>query len=168
MNNPSNKEYVNVVSSASLEDLLLTFSVFKASLAFRASGDDVERSADSEPINCMMDDGILIGEVQCNVLIEKAKGEEQPGDREGDRLFSVDARYTVAFKVTGEHSQDAARAFFNKMAPVAVWPYFRSYVAALAASANVDVPILPLKKLVQSLKAVEGYEEVGPTRGDDK
>lgn len=166
----SDVSYARVVKKALLEDVLLSASSFKASIEYKANPAGVQRLLNSSVKNWHYEAGLLIGEVQCNVWINRADAKETDSgaidtaieEPNLDKcLFSVETLYTVVFKVPGEHRQETIKAFFDRMAPFAVWPYFRTHVATLASAAQMDVPVLPIKKLFQSVETAGTYVDPG-------
>ena len=64
----------------------------------------------------------------------------------------------------GEGERDSVKTFFERMAPLACWPYFRSHVANVAAEAGISIPVVPIKKLRFPVKEAGGYIDPDETR----
>jgi hypothetical protein len=163
MNNSQTKSqaYSKVVKRASLENILLTASSFRVSHEYsQAVQDGVKRYLANSVQDTHFDaeSNLLVGKVQCRVWMNR-KGKEADHGPSEKSIFSVVASYVVIFEVPGEHKQDVLNVFMDRMGPFSVWPYFRGHVARVASEANLDVPILPIKKLFQSVEAVSGYVE---------
>lgn len=160
-------EYNEAVKQATLLGIMLTSSSFDVTNDFRDEHEQSDKYIDQTIVGSPdfdAEEGLLIGMVRCRVwMISAAQREElkdaQPDEVFASSFFAVEAIYDVIFKVSGEHETSTLEAFFEKMAPFAVWPYFRSHLATVSAEAALNVPILPIKKLFHPVKAAGGYRE---------
>lgn len=59
-------------------------------------------------------------------------------------ILSLKAEYVVIYSVSGEPSEDVSERFFRVVGQVAVYPYFRTHFAEIAAQAGFRMPPLPI------------------------
>lgn len=153
----------NLVDSASLENVSLIESSFNSVVAIHTRRrDGVDRSVDAVVDESNVAKERLIGEVECSVHVMRKAGNltgVPGGPATGAVVFSLGAVYAVAFQISGRHDKETIDGFFGRMAPFTVWPYFRAHVAITAAAADVEVPILPLRKLVHGVETVTALDE---------
>jgi preprotein translocase subunit SecB len=105
---------------------------------------------------------MLLGYIQCRIWMNKASDktlETKPSLDEAfeKSLFSISAKYFVAFKIEGSHEKGCVDSFYERTAPFTAWPYFRALVAQLAAAANLEIPVLPIKRVLVPFKSGGGY-----------
>lgn len=176
--NSKSAAYSKVVQRASLEEIRLTASSFKLSADFLAHKNAVSRFMGQATGNPHFDEKtqLLVGSVRCRVWmnkrpvpdagVEKTADEKlTPDEKFKNSVFSIDAKYSVIFKMPGSHPHEALKVFFDKLAPLSAWPYFRTHVAHLASEAQIVVPVLPIKKLLQPVDTASDY--VDPDEGAD-
>jgi hypothetical protein len=172
--NDKAKAYQETVDQASLERISLRSSAFQLRLdEYRQNEKDAARFIDQEVSEPHFDEEskVLVGTVDCRVWM--GKPDQSGRDKEelfAESFFSVEASYAVIFRIPGDHSVETLHAFFIRMAPFSVWPYFRAHVAAIAAEANLRIPIIPIKKLFRPVASAGGYVDpdfVGPETPDD-
>lgn len=156
----SSKENDNdAVSAAKLLDLRLAESNWTFDLSQLQRLDELQKfthqSIADEPY-FSPENGQLIGKVLCFLVIatDSSVLESEGGleDAASQAAIICQANYIVAFDVPKNFSIGDARAFFESTAKFAVWPYFRSHVATLAAQSRLELPPLPLTTLVQRVK----------------
>ncbi len=158
-----NGGFNNAVQQASLLNLVMTQSSFEVTHELHehkvAAPKFITQTVLGSPV--LDDDAVLMGSVRCRVWMNKADDVAEPkpeGDDAFDRgIFKIEALYGVLFKLPGEFDEQTLDTFFNRMAPLATWPYFRTHVAHIAAEAGLDIPILPIKKLLYPVKSAGGY-----------
>lgn len=157
-------DYTKAVERASLEAVSLQSSSFSSHHDFHDEQEAADKFIDQEVVEPHYDakSGYLMGHVRCRVWMNKGadnakSGEKSPDEYFATAIFAVEAKYLVVFRIPGEHKEETTTAFFNRMAPFSVWPYFRTHVSGIAAEANLEVPILPIKKLFQPVKSAGGY-----------
>jgi len=63
------------------------------------------------------------------------------------RVLHASCRYLAHYKVDGEFSREDGETFMERVARVAVYPYFRSLIASLVAEAGLQMPPLPILSL---------------------
>ncbi len=157
--------YGKAVEHASLEVVRLVSSSFDVDPRFHDEGLEIERfvTQNVRGFEFIETSRSLLGMVQCKFWVQRASektddsAEDSKELAKEEKLASIDARYLVLFKVSGEHTAESLKVFFNQIAPISVWPYFRVHVASLSAEADLDIPPLPLKKLVHKVKAAGNY-----------
>lgn len=170
-------EYGKVVADAQLKAIRLISSSFHVTPAFRAQAKNLRRSIRQDVKGSHYDEaaGTLIGTVSCECWMgpkqEDASKDVAPPPApkdvaplpapESDRQFSVQAEYVILFELSTQHDTDIAEAFFSRIAPISVWPYFRVHVASMAAEGGVNIPVLPIKKLLHRVKSADNYVEPG-------
>lgn len=172
--------YNNVVEHASLENILLTSSVFDLRHDFYDEEESIDRFIDQATSAPHFDEQsrFLMGSVQCRVWMNKQADNiserRLPEEAFADSILSVTATYSLIFAVPGEHDSETLSTFFRRMAPFSVWPYFRVHVAQVAAESGIKIPILPIKKLFHPVKKAGGYvdrderEEVIQATSDER
>lgn len=172
---PKAQAYARVVEDATLENIRLVSSSFKISPKFREDDHEVKRFIDQEVKGVDFDQaaGALVGMVRCRCWMgsdpKTGTGSTEVSsetDPQKASLLTINAQYVLLFKISGEHGSDSIATFFHRVGPISVWPYFRAHVAAIAAEGNVDIPVLPIKRLVHRVKAAENY--VDPDDKSDK
>jgi len=62
-------------------------------------------------------------------------------------VLTTRCQYLVHYVVEGECSQEAGETFIDRVGRLAVYPYFRSTVAALVSEAGIQMPPLPVYSL---------------------
>lgn len=150
-------DYTKAVERASLERISLRENAFRVSADYRKHLKDADRFIDQTVHSPHFEKGLLIGTIECRVWMRKNGDKAEEGAELEGSIFSIESRYVVVFKVPGEHSAETVEAFFDRVGPFSVWPYFRTHVAHIAAEAGIDVPILPIKKLFQPVREAGGY-----------
>lgn len=153
-----------VIESARLMEVSLTNSQFAVDPDFRSEQEASDKFIDEVVLNTHFDADhqLLLGHVQCRVWMNRASDkttEERPSIEEAlaQSLFSVEAEYFVVFQLSGQHTEDSIKAFFERTGSFAAWPYFRALVSSFAAAAGVSVPVLPIKRVLVPFKAEGGY-----------
>jgi hypothetical protein len=156
---PSKANYNEAVKEAKLLDIRLTESSWTFDLSMLGDMQQLKKYTDQsiagEP-HYSPDSGRLIGEVLCNLLIKPSEASGDPGadtqSTTGQNAVFCKAAYIVVFDVPKTFTSDDAKKFFESTAKFAVWPYFRSHVANLAAQSRLELPPLPLTTLLQRIK----------------
>ena len=64
----------------------------------------------------------------------------------GKRVLVVKCRYLLDYAITGDPSEEAAKAFFGRVGRFAAYPYFRSHFAELTSQAGLLLGPLPVLK----------------------
>ena len=159
-------EYSKAVDDAQLVNIRLVSGSFKVSPSFRSSSPDVERFFEQKTSapKYNAENRALIGMVSCRCWMRpKASSEattpSDPNGEEPEDLLSIDAEYVLAFRIEGEHDAQMLNTFFKKLAPLSAWPYFRTHVATVASEGGLDIPPLPIKKLMFRVKSAENYAD---------
>ena len=148
---PSKANYNEAVKEAKLLDIRLTESNWTFDLSMLGDMHQLKKYTDQsiagEP-HFSPDSGRLIGKVLCNLLITPSEASDDPEantqSATGQNAVFCKAEYIVVFDVPKSFTSDDATKFFESTAKFAVWPYFRSHVASLAAQARLELPPLPL------------------------
>lgn len=156
---PAKDSYNEAVKAAKLLDIRLTDSNWAFDLSMLREIDGLEKYTDQsipdEP-HLSQENGRLIGNVACRLLITPSlasDGAEADIEIEASQAAVLcEARYLVAFDVPKTFTLRDASKFFESTAKFAVWPYFRSLVANLAAQSRLELPPLPLTTLLQRIK----------------
>ena len=111
------------------------------------------------------DDGLMLGKVRCRLWVPVGAQNEGPNseDQEKDvveaaNILECEANFVVAFKLEHPVSNVDATRFFESTAGFAVWPYFRSHIASMAAQSRVNLAPLPLKTLLQRVPETKAEE----------
>ena len=165
--------YSKAVEQSALENVVLVSSSFEMDPRVLTDNDQLERYIDQRVTNIEFDDQsqLLFGTVECRVwaclsgVENKRENEEAPSV---PKLLALEAKYMVIFKILGEHDREVIDMFFRKMGPFTTWPYFRVHVAGVAAEAHIDLPVLPIKKLLFPIKSVGGYiDPEAPSSSDE-
>ena len=170
MSNSDSKaeKYNRTVEKAELLQIAATQGVFKISPEYAAKCDAATKLIDQQVIDEPAFDeseSVLVGQIRCRVWMSEAGApvSKVALDDEGaflDSLLALEVVYVVAFEISGQHDQETLTSFFNRMAPLSTWAYFRSHVARIAGEACVDIPVLPIKKLSYPLGPSSGYQDV--------
>jgi len=155
----SKESYNEAVKEAKLLDIRLTESNWEFDLSMLKQIDQLQKFTDqsiSDTPHFSSEDGRLFGKVLCSLLItpnSETDGSDPDAQTEASQAaVSCEATYVVAFDVPKTFTSDDATKFFESTAKFAVWPYFRSHVANLAAQSRLELPPLPLKTLMQRIK----------------
>lgn len=160
--------YAKAVEQASLTDIMLTASTFAVSHEFHDFYEGAQKFVDQslvEEPHYDTEQGLLVGAVRCRVWMNKGDYDLAEDEDDGAfhaAIFAVEATYGVVFVIPGEHDDETIRTFFERMAPFATWPYFRTHLAQTASAAGLEIPILPIKKLFHPVKAAGGYTDSNP------
>lgn len=147
------KSYREVVDRAELQRISLSSSSFKVRGQFGAEIDRAKRFHHTTTSAPHIDDqsNLIAGMVNCRVWMCKSAEPNDTSDSTSEssdeEILSIEAKYMVVFSVPGSHNKTTIEAFFKRMAPFSVWPYFRSHVARMGSEATINIPILPIKKL---------------------
>lgn len=150
--------YGKAVEHATLDVIRLVSSSFKVDPAFHDQEMKRFIAQEVQGVDYNEETGSLFGMVLCRCwMAPKASDSEASAVSKDTKLLSIDAEYIILFSVTGEHTKDTMQTFFNQIAPMSVWPYFRSHVASKAAEGHVEIPTLPLKKLVRRVALALDY-----------
>jgi hypothetical protein len=156
---PAKDSYNEAVKTAKLLDIRLTESNWAFDLSMLREIDSLEKYTDQsipdEP-HLSPENGRLIGNIVCSLMITPNLASYEAGadtqiDASQAAVFCK-AKYLVAFDVPKTFTQGDANKFFESTAKFAVWPYFRSLVANLAAQSRLELPPLPLTTLLQRIK----------------
>jgi len=157
---PSSKEsYNQAVKEAKLLDIRLTESNWEFDLSKLREIGQLQKFTNQSILDAphfSPENGQLLGKVVCNLLITPNTATDEP-DVEAQTETSqaavfCEATYIVAFDVPKTFTSDDAAKFFESTAKFAVWPYFRSHVANLAAQSRLELPPLPLTTLLQRIR----------------
>ena len=165
------QSYSRAVEDATLETVRLVSSEYKMRSSFHDASTD-RRTTNHEVSGFEFDTtrGVLLGTVRCRCSIKRQSSEgsktdsTDPEGPNAEPVFFVNADYLVLFRLVGEHDRKDVETFFTRVAPLSVWPYFRVHVATTAAQANVNIPVLPIRKLVHRVKAAQTF--VDPDDGE--
>lgn len=155
----SKESYNQAVKEAKLLDIRLTESNWEFDLSRLQEIDQLQKftgqSILDEPY-FSPEEGRLVGKVVCNLLITlnpMTEGTDVDAQsEESQAVVDCHATYVVAFEVPKTVTPENAVTFFESTAKFAVWPYFRSHVANLAAQSRLELPPLPLKTLLQRIR----------------
>lgn len=88
--------------------------------------------------------------LQCIVLLGTRVVDEASADKidEASVLFTIEADYLVDFEISGELSEEAAKAFASFNAVHNAWPFWRQHVYDIAQKArlpHLDIPLYQVK-----------------------
>jgi hypothetical protein len=152
----SKNEYNEAVARAELIDLRLIGSSWSIDLSLLDEIEQLEKQIDQAIVgdpHFDKENGMLMGQVMCQLSIPSngaEKGSENDeSEEELDKVVACNATYVVVFRVPQTLSINDATKFFASTSSFAVWPYFRTHVANLAAESRIELPPLPLKTLLQ-------------------
>lgn len=155
----SKESYNQAVKEAKLLDIRLTESSWEFDLSKLREIGQLQKFTNQSILDAphfSPADGQLLGKVVCNLLIapnmatDEADEEAQTETRQA--AVFCQATYIVAFDVPKTFTSDEATKFFESTAKFAVWPYFRSHAANLAAQSRLELPPLPLTTLLQRIR----------------
>lgn len=161
------EKYNGVIDRARLMEVVLTSSEFSVSHNFADEKEASDKFIDEDVMDLHYDpaEEMVFGYVQCRVWMNRASDnapETKPSLEEAidKSVFSVQATYFVAVNVEGTHDEGDVKAFFERTGPFVAWPYFRAHVAQLAAAANYEIPILPIKRVLVPFTVGGGYRKL--------
>jgi hypothetical protein len=164
-------EYNEAVNQAELVDLRLVKTSWVVDLSLLDDIEELDKRIDQSLSGLPHFDsetGLLMGQVTCQLWMPNKMDAEDSGIQEGEpemaNVVACEASYVVAFRVPQTLASTDAHRFFASTSGFAVWPYFRSHIANLAAQSRIELPPLPLKTLLQRVpeEKFELLEEAPP------
>ncbi len=150
---PSKDTYNEAVKEAKLLDIRLTESKWAFDLSMLREMDELQKFTNQsilEAPHFSPETGRLVGKVLCRLLITANLAVDEPDASQA--ALDCESSYVVAFEVPKAFTSHNANQFFESTAKFAVWPYFRSHVANLAAQSRLELPPLPLTTLLQRIR----------------
>lgn len=156
---PSKDTYNEAVKEAKLLDIRLTESKWAFDLSMLREMDKLQKFTNQsilEAPHFSPETGRLVGKVLCRLLITANSAVDEPDANTqtdaSQAALDCESSYVVAFEVPKAFTSHNANQFFESTAKFAVWPYFRSHVANLAAQSRLELPPLPLTTLLQRIR----------------
>jgi len=139
------EEYNEVASRSVLHTILLVYSEFfvkpeyyskklvDESGSIKFDGAYQVELSESEPA-FIEEDGTIAGEFRWEASARSGR----------QKLLKVKAHYIVSYSGLTDCNPEAAKHFFSKVGSFAAYPYYRSFCSNISASADADLPILPI------------------------
>ncbi|HEV2594659.1 MAG TPA: hypothetical protein VGU01_05600 [Sphingomicrobium sp.] len=132
----SREAYNHIAGHAKLIGLHLIGSEFKVQPSFFVERETVKLAIDSKVISCTPD---VHGGICVTIFEFTVRGKHARKD-----VFKCTAQLIAAYDIPEDSENDAAEAFCTKVGFFASYPYFRAHFAQVAASANAELPPLPI------------------------
>jgi len=128
--------YNHVARHAKLIGLHLISSDFKVQPSFFVERESVKLAIESKVISCTPD---AHGGICVTIFEFTVRGKQGRKD-----VFKCAAHLIAAYDIPEDSELAAAEAFCTKVGFFASYPYFRAHFAQVAASANAELPPLPI------------------------
>lgn len=130
------KDYNYVAERTKLLGLHLISSDFKITPEFYSDRDNVRLAIETEIVGNSLDNetGILVTMFEFTMR----------GKVKNRVAVKCGGQFVTAYRTPADAESAAAEAFCAKVGLFAAFPYFRAHVAQMAASANADLPPLPM------------------------
>lgn len=156
---PSADGYNAVVAAASLEEIVLTESVFRIEPEYFSDNEDRQLLFEHEKTLHPYDKETSAISLEIKFSVRAARGEST--------LLECAAKYYVVFTVANEVDDAAVEAFLDRVGIFTAYPYFRARLAQYSWEAGAALPVLPIIK-APPRKAPTKVEDAVPPGSDER
>ena len=141
----SRQEYIKVVKSAQLKEILLLSSSFDVDRSFLESAEPDEDGDVKLGFTC----GAEVPDVRYDATEGIFTGQFDwyaKADKDDHVAIDIRGSYGIVYQCDRDLEKGAVQSFVLRVGKFATFPYFRQLAAFYATSASLGLPILPVLK----------------------